>query len=142
MKRPYKQAAYRDTTPLGTFRNKCAKCYDSAMRYKGVVQKGEERGQKMEFPTINIPLEGEDISGIFVAAVFFDGKEYRAAAYANFPRKILEAYILDFFGDLYGKEVEIELLEKIRDDEKFTDEASLKAAIARDVAKVREYRKN
>jgi riboflavin kinase/FMN adenylyltransferase len=112
------------------------------MGYKGVVQKGQEQGQKMGFPTINIPLEGEDVSGIFVAAVFIDGKEYRAAAYANVPRKILEAHLLDFSGDLYGKEVEIELLEKIRDTEKFSDETSLEAAIMADVAKVREYRKN
>lgn len=112
------------------------------MRYKGVVQKGEKRGAALGFPTINIPLEGKDASGIFLARVFVDDKEYPAAAYANPSRGILEAHLLDFTGDLYGKEVEIELLEKIRDDEKFTDGSTLKAAIARDVAKVREYRKN
>lgn len=112
------------------------------MNYRGIVQKSQQRGQKLGFPTINIPLDGEPVSGIFVAAVFVDGKEYLAAAYANSSRNILEAHILDFAADLYGKEVEIELLEKIRDDEKFADEAALKAAIAADVAKVREYRKN
>ena len=112
------------------------------MRYKGVVQKGEKRGVALGFPTINIPLDNKDVSGIFVAKVFFDDKEYLAAAYANISRGILEAHLLDFTDDLYGKEVEIELLEKIRDDEKFSDESTLKAAIARDVAKVREYRKN
>ena len=112
------------------------------MRYHGVVQKGEERGKKLGFPTINIPLGAEKLSGIFVATVLVDGKEYRAATYANLSRGILEAHLLDYTGDLYGKEVEIELLEKIRDDEKFADETSLKAAIAADVAKVREYRKN
>ncbi|HEV3244826.1 MAG TPA: riboflavin kinase [Candidatus Paceibacterota bacterium] len=109
------------------------------MRYKGIVQKGQERGKQLGFPTVNIPLIGEQASGIFAAKVFIDDKEYFAAAYANISRRILEAHILNFSGDLYGKEIEIELLEKIRDDEKFNDEAGLKAAIAADVAKVREY---
>lgn len=113
------------------------------MRYRGVVQKGERRGSDLGFPTINIPLEGgEHAGGIFAAEVSVDGKEYLAAAYVNASRNILEAHLLDFDGDLYGKEVQIELLEKIRDDETFAHEAALKAAIAADVAKVREYRKN
>jgi riboflavin kinase/FMN adenylyltransferase len=112
------------------------------MRYKGVVQKGEERGGALGFPTINIPLEGEHAGGIFAAMVFVDGKEYIAAAYVNNSRHILEAHLLDFSDDLYGKEVEIELLEKIRGDKKFADETSLKQAIADDVAKVREFFKN
>jgi riboflavin kinase/FMN adenylyltransferase len=112
------------------------------MRYKGIVQKGEEQGGALGFPTINIPLGGEHPGGIFVATVFVEGKEYIAAAYVNNSRHILEAHILDFSDDVYGKEVEIDLLEKIRDDKKFADEASLKEAIAEDIAKVREYRKN
>lgn len=83
-------------------------------------------------------MSGED-SGIFAAKVFVDGKEYSAAAYADPSRKILEAHLLDFSGDLYGKEIEIELFEKIRDAEPFSDETSLQAAIAADVAKIREY---
>jgi len=112
------------------------------MRYKGIVQKGEMRGGALGFPTINIPLNDKSVSGIFAAQVLVDENIYLAAAYANPSRKILEAHMLDFSGDLYGKEIEIELLEKIRDDEKFADEASLKTAIASDIAKVREYRKN
>jgi riboflavin kinase/FMN adenylyltransferase len=115
------------------------------MRYKGVVQTGEKRGSALGFPTINIPLEdagGKNASGIFAAKVFVGGREYAAAAYVNSSRGILEAHLLNFSDDLYGKEVEVELLEKIRDDEKFADEDALKAAIARDIAKVREYRKN
>jgi riboflavin kinase/FMN adenylyltransferase len=115
------------------------------MRYKGVVQTGQKRGQELGFPTINIPLEDKEVRGIFAAKVFIGKREYPAAVYADVSRKILEAHMLDFSDlpaqadDLYGKEIEIELLQKIRDDEKFDDEAELKAAIASDVAKVREY---
>jgi riboflavin kinase/FMN adenylyltransferase len=112
------------------------------MRFAGVVQKGQKRGQQLGFPTVNIPLTGEKIDGIFAAKVFVDEKEYAAAAYANVSRGILEAHMLDSSDDLYGKEIEIELLEKIRDDKMFTDESELKDAIADDVAKVREYFKN
>jgi FAD synthase len=49
---------------------------------------------------------------------------------------------LDCSEDLYNKEIEIELLEKIRDDKTFSNESELKQAIAGDVAKVRDYFKN
>ena len=109
------------------------------MRYKGTVQEGKKRGQELGFPTINIPLTDEGVAGIFAAKVFVDGREYPSAVYADISRELLEAHLLEFSEDLYGKEVEVELLKKIRDDEKFTDEAALKAAIAADVAKIREY---
>jgi riboflavin kinase/FMN adenylyltransferase len=109
------------------------------MRYRGVVQRGKKRGTELGFPTINIPLTGESISGIFAATISFAGEKYPAAVYADISRHIIEAHVLDFNDDLYGKEVEVELFEKIRDDEKFDDEAELKQAIAEDVAKVREY---
>jgi FAD synthase len=115
------------------------KCYDADMRYKGVVLKGRSYGHVLGFPTVNIEMNDEQISGIYAAMVYVDGKEFPAAAYADLSRNTLEAHLLDFGGDLYGKEIEIELLHKIREDEQFPVEASLKAAIAADVAKAREY---
>jgi len=112
------------------------------MRYRGVVQKGRKQGTALGFPTINIPLLDTSLSGIFAATVFFADKEYPAAVYVDPSRRVLEAHLLDFSDDLYEKEVDIELLEKIRDDKKFDNGAELKQAIAEDVAKVREYFKN
>jgi riboflavin kinase/FMN adenylyltransferase len=112
------------------------------MRYRGVVQRGQGRGAELGFPTVNISLQAAGVSGIFAATVFIGDKQYPAAVYADPSRDVLEAHLLDFSDDLYDKEVEIELLEKIRDDRKFSDEAGLKQAIAEDIAKVREYRKN
>jgi riboflavin kinase/FMN adenylyltransferase len=112
------------------------------MRYKGIVQKGRKYGQVLGFPTANIKIDGEAVSGIFAANVFIGEKIYPAAAYADLARNMLEAHLLDFSDDLYGKEIEIELLKKIREDEQYPDERSLKAAIAADVASVREYFKN
>lgn len=109
------------------------------MRYKGIVQKGKKRGKKLGFPTINIEMHDTQESGIFAAYVTIDDRKYPAAVYADSPRRIIEAHLLDFSKNVYGEEVEIELLKKVRDDETFDDEKSLKAAIAADVARVREY---
>ena len=109
----------------------------------GLVQEGERKGRALGFPTINIPLTDRDLSGIFAAKVIFDvSKIALAAVYANQARRILEAHLLDFDGDLYGREVEIDLLEKIREDRTFDNEAALKAAIEQDIAKVQKYFKN
>ena len=80
-----------------------------------------------------------ELSGIYVALVTVEGKTYQAAAFADHERSILEAHILDFSDDLYGKGITIELLEKIRDNKKFENDDTLRATIAEDVAKIRAY---
>ncbi len=109
--------------------------------YTGIVQGGPKRGSALGYPTINIPLES-GVAGIYVARVRIGAETYSAAAFADERRKLLEAHIIDYSGDLYGKEVAIELLEKIRDTRDFDDDALLREAIADDVAKVRHYFKN
>lgn len=109
------------------------------MTYTGVVQKGARRGTSFGFPTANISFSGPE-SGIYAAKVLLDGTEYHAAVYADQSRKLLEAHLGKFpGGDLYGKEVEIELLKKIRESKKFEDDASLREAIAQDIQAVRSY---
>jgi riboflavin kinase/FMN adenylyltransferase len=50
------------------------------------------------------------------------------------PQLRVEAHLLDFTGDLYGQELEIEIGEKLRDERKFGSLEELKAQIARDIA--------
>ena len=109
--------------------------------YKGIIQKGSGYATKLGFPTVNIPLADDSISGIYAARVTVKEGEapYMAAVFADQKRKILEAHILDFNDDLTGQSVTIELFEKLRDSKEFADEAALRAAIADDVAKTREY---
>lgn len=84
------------------------------------------------------------MSGIYAARAYVKEGEapYMAAVFADPTRKILEAHLLDFSNDLYGKTVTIELHKKIREGNMFPDDASLRAAIGKDIAKVREYFKN
>ena len=67
------------------------------------------------------------------ARVVLDGALYKAAAFADPSRTLLEAHLLDFADDAYGKEITVELLEKIRDAHRFENDEMLKAAIASDV---------
>lgn len=109
----------------------------------GIVVHGKERGKELGYPTINIPLFDEKITGIYAARAFIkDEAPYMAAAFADPERGILEAHILDFEDDLYGLPVTIELLEKIRDSVRYADDSALRLAIAGDIAKVREFFKN
>ena len=102
-------------------------------------QKGERRGTALGFPTANVAVPYMELSGIYAARVLIEGREYEAGAFADRERNILEAHILDFSGDLYGKEITIELCKKIRDNMQFSDDTALRAAIADDVASVRTH---
>lgn len=107
--------------------------------HRGIVQKGAGRAAALGFPTANIALGDPTVSGVYAARVAAGNKSYAAAAYADRKRKVLEAHIIEGSDDLYGKEVLIELLLKIRDASSFDSDDALRAAIADDVKKAREY---
>jgi riboflavin kinase/FMN adenylyltransferase len=110
------------------------------MIYRGIVQKGERRGTALGFPTANIPLSDDSLSGIYIARTKLRGREQKSAVFIDTQRKILEAHFLDFPPeDLYGEEIEVELLQKFREHESFTDDMRLSARIAEDTEKVRRY---
>jgi len=107
--------------------------------YSGIVQKGKQEGEGLGFRTINIPLADAEPSGVYAAKVKVGEEEYEAVAFADQVRHVLEAHVIDFTADLYGWNVKIELLKKIRERKKFTDAAALKSAIAKDIEDVRQY---
>jgi FAD synthase len=107
------------------------------MTYSGVAQKGSGKARELGFPTVNIPLE-DLTAGIFAAIARIEGKKHHAVVYADQDRKVLEAHLLDFEGDLYGKEVEVELVAKVRNPVVFANDEEAKKAINADVKMVRE----
>ena len=107
--------------------------------YTGIVQSGSKRASALGYPTLNIPLDNADPSGIYAAFVKIGEEKYEAVVFADQKRKLLEAYLLDFSKDVYGWKVTMELLKKIRESKKFTDDAGLRKAIAEDVTSVRQY---
>ena len=107
--------------------------------FEGIVMQGERRGTQLGFPTINIPLSDAGVSGIYAGNVHTDVHTFQAAIFADPARKVLEAHLLDFSGDLYGSDVRIELLKKLRERRSYENDEELRAAIAADVKNVRQY---
>ena len=105
----------------------------------GVVEKGQELGRPIGFPTANIPLHSKEFSGTYAGVVIVGGKEYPSAIYANQKRHLLESYLLDFSGDLYGKEMTVRLFEKLETSKAFQTEAERTEFIDWAVRSVREY---
>jgi riboflavin kinase/FMN adenylyltransferase len=108
----------------------------------GVVVGGDRRGGTLGFPTANLRVEPTLIVppyGIYAGAV----GDRRAAVsigvnphYGGTERRI-EAYLLDWEGDLYGDRLIVELWQRLRDERAFASEAELIAQIARDVEQTR-----
>lgn len=109
------------------------------MRFSGIVLKGNGSGRALGFPTANIAAADDSLSGIYAAYVRAGYERYEAVVYADTRRKLLEAHLFHFKGDLYDKEIAIELLEKLRDDRAFADEDDARRAIAADVTAAHKY---
>ena len=115
----------------------------------GRVVEGDRLGQQLGFPTAN--LDGTNLllppNGVYSARTRLDEKVYRVAlnlgtrpTVALGPQMRVEAHLLDFTGDLYGAELEVEIGAKLREEQRFASPAELRAQIARDVAAVRAAR--
>jgi riboflavin kinase/FMN adenylyltransferase len=108
----------------------------------GLVVSGDARGGTLGFPTANLRVEPDLLVpafGIYAGAV----GEHRAAVsigvnphYGGDERRI-EAFLLDFEGDLYGTRLVVELWRRLRDERAFADEQELIDQIARDVEQTR-----
>jgi riboflavin kinase/FMN adenylyltransferase len=111
----------------------------------GIVVSGRGRGVELGFPTANIDPEKELLppAGIYAAFVDIEGKRYQAAlnigekpTFADYTFTF-EVHVLDFSGDLRGKRLNTEFVEKLRDIIKFDSPEMLKKQIAADVEKAR-----
>jgi riboflavin kinase / FMN adenylyltransferase len=100
---------------------------------KGKVLEGHKKANGIGFPTANIVNINNVHSGIYAGRVGLNGVNYDAVLYVGEKRKdILEAHLFDFQGDLYNKEIEVNVIEKIREDEEVDDFSVLKDMIKKD----------
>jgi riboflavin kinase/FMN adenylyltransferase len=109
---------------------------------EGVVVSGDQRGGTLGFPTANLRVDPELLVprfGIYAGAA----GDRRAAVsigvnphYGGTERRI-EAFLLDWEGDLYGTRLVVELWRRLRDERTFASEAELIGQIARDVEETR-----
>ena len=96
---------------------------------KSKVVHGRKQGRKIGFPTINLEYNNEYYTpkeGVYAGLGIVDGKVYRAMTnvghnltFNHYEQLSIEAYLLDFNHDVYGKEVEIMFTHRLRDELKF-----------------------
>jgi len=110
----------------------------------GRVIAGDRLGHQLGFPTAN--LDTADLllppHGVYAAHVATGGKTFRAVLNVGhrptvkspMPELRVEVHLLDFAGELYGQELEVTFVRKLRDEQKFPSLDALKVQIARDIA--------
>ena len=123
-----------------------AKLLGRRFTYAGAVISGEGRGGKLGFPTANLaPPQGMAVpgDGIYAAFAHLEGKRLMTAvSIGTRPTfgghdSVVEAFILDFDGNLYGKSLRLEFVRRLRDQVKFDSVEALLEQVDRDVAETR-----
>jgi riboflavin kinase/FMN adenylyltransferase len=113
---------------------------------EGVVQRGDARGRELGYPTANLSLGDYQRPkyGIYAVRVTLDdASEHPGVASLGVrptfepPEELLEAYLFDFSGDLYGRKIEVALHAFIREERKFDGVDALVAEMREDEAQAR-----
>lgn len=115
---------------------------------QAIVEKGDQRGRELGYPTANMAL-GETIHpsyGIYATLVQIEGEKNWRMAASNIgirpmfeaPTALIESYLLDFSGDLYGKKLRVKPVRKIRDEAKFNSLDDLIIQMEKDCREARE----
>ena len=113
----------------------------------GTVIEGQKLGRQLGFPTANVAVENEQLPPLGVYAVEARIDSQWLPAVANLGRRptvaadadpALEVHLLDWSGDLYGKDLEVRFTRRLRSEMKFSGLDELKAQIARDIVAARE----
>ena len=111
------------------------------------VIEGDQLGHKLGFPTANLNTPGFVLppNGVYAALTTVRGRTHHAVLNIGHrptlnqptPQLRVEVHLVDFNGELYGEEMEVTFLSKLRDERKFASLDELKAQITRDIAEAR-----
>lgn len=118
----------------------------------GIVVHGDKRGRTLGVPTANVDVEAGTIfpgRGVYAARALVQGTWYRAAVNIGHnptfqsreeqtTHVTVEAFLLDFSGDIYDREIRLDFLHKIRDERRFDGVEALVAQMRRDITAARE----
>lgn len=117
----------------------------------GTVSHGKALGRKLGFPTANLRLPEKKCApapGVYASLVTLPGQErflgvcnigYRPTVNADKTDVTVETWLLDYSGDLYGKEITVALYKKLRDEKKFDSLTALRDQVMEDGKAVRMY---
>jgi riboflavin kinase / FMN adenylyltransferase len=120
------------------------RCLGAPFLLEGTVVEGDERGRKLGFPTANI-VPSDDLvhPGHGVYAAFADGRPAAVnvgvrPTFETGRGLLVEAYLIDFDGDLYGRTLRIAFISRLRGERRFAGVEELIAQMHRDVEAARE----
>lgn len=117
-----------------------------SFQLSGKVIKGNGLGRTIGVPTANLHIKSYSfaVNGVYAVRVHGLDKPYIAVANAGIKPTVggtqpsVEAHLINYKGNLYGKLLTLEFLKKIRDEKKFSSLLMLKQAIAHDIAEVKQ----
>ncbi|MEE9200856.1 MAG: riboflavin biosynthesis protein RibF [Candidatus Brocadiales bacterium] len=108
----------------------------------GTVVEGSGRGKELGFPTANLDIDNEikPPSGVYASVVNLDGRDFlsltsvgtRPTFEEQEAKEVVEVYIVDFDQTLYGKDLEVGFLFKLRDETKFDSADALRSQMNED----------
>jgi riboflavin kinase/FMN adenylyltransferase len=115
-------------------------------RIRGTVVSGDQRGRTIGFPTANLLTDAQLLpsNGVYAVHASVDGGEWLPAV-ANLGerptfdgrRYLIEVHLLDFSADLYGHELQVGFIERLRSEQRFDGPDALAAQIRLDVQAAR-----
>jgi riboflavin kinase/FMN adenylyltransferase len=112
---------------------------------KGKVITSDKRGRVLGFPTANLEIKPQQAlpdNGIYATITQVDGKAFPSATNIGIRPtfgeggKTVETHLLRYKGNLYGKDIKVEFVQKLRDEKPFASSQELKTQIEKDVRKV------
>lgn len=113
-----------------------------AVSVLGTVVRGDARGAKLGFPTANIDPHHEVVPppGVYAVRVVFAGRSYQGVCnigrnptfISSAPQRRIEVYILAFKKNIYGRDIEVRFIKKIRNEKKFAASPLLAAQVHKD----------
>ena len=137
----------RETIRAGDF-DAASQMLGRTYAISGRVVEGDRLGQKLGFPTANLDATSLNLppNGVYSGCTKLNGQFFRVALNIGLrptvasakPQIRVEAHLLDFAGELYGEDLEIEIGEKLRDERKFNSTSELREQISKDIESVRE----
>jgi riboflavin kinase/FMN adenylyltransferase len=124
-----------------------ARFLGAPFQMRGTVAHGDKRGRTLGFPTANLVPVPELVvpdHGIYACRAEVDGQSHVAAVnvgvrptFKTGRGLLVEAFLLDFEGDIYGRELRLDFLERLRGEKRFESVEELVAQMGDDVAQTR-----
>ena len=155
---PVDAFAFADGTPVSSTRIRdllragdaatAARLLGRPFSVRGIVARGDQRGRTIGFPTANITISDHHLlpgDGVYVCHAWVNGQRYGAVTNVGLrptfagTHRTIEAYLLDFVGDIYGEVARLDILHRLRGEQTFAGIAALVAQINADVAAARRW---